>query len=186
MIESSAAIENGSQAANTVELVGFLDPSRFYTYLILADGQTVRTLTSNLVPREPAEPAFGATAAAGDGTIIVPVIEETLVVGKRPVVTDRVVLTKTVEEEEKVIELPILTRTFSIERFPMNYVVDTPPAVRQDGATTTYALVEERFVKQLVVVEEIRITEHETQEMVSQVVNLRRDRISVDHTPRLR
>lgn len=111
----------------------------------------------------------------------IPVIEEQLVVSRREAVTDTVLLRKSVHAHEQLVEIPLVSRKFEIERVAMERVVDAAPPVRTDGDTTVYSIVEERLVKQFVVVEEIRVTVVQTQTLESKVVTLSREEVAVEH-----
>lgn len=63
----------------------------------------------------------------------------------------------------------------------MERVVDAAPPVRSEGDTTVYSIVEERVVKQIVVVEEIHVNMIETHTQQQRVVSLLREEISVEH-----
>jgi stress response protein YsnF len=58
------------------------------------------------------------------------------------------------------LRLESLHDSVEIERVPVNRVVDAPPPVREEGDVTVIPVLEERavVVKQLVLVEEIRLT----------------------------
>ena len=111
----------------------------------------------------------------------IPVIEERIVVGRREVVTDRILLQKTIHAREDVVEIPLISRSFEVLRFPSEKVVDAAPPVRVDGDTTIYSIIEERLVKQIVVIEEIHVTLRQKQVVESRVVTLKREEVSVEH-----
>lgn len=118
--------------------------------------------------------------AAGNVTLI-PVIEEQLQVEKRVVETGRLLVSKTVLEEEKTVDVPLITEALSVERVPINQYVDTPPAVRYDGDTTVFPVLKEVLVteKRLLLVEEVRITRQRTTANDTQRVMLRREEVTV-------
>ena len=68
-----------------------------------------------------------------DDSFTVPVIEERLRVDKREVVTDHVVLRKTVEQRDAFVEVLRQTQDVSVERVPVNRVVAEAPAIREEG-----------------------------------------------------
>jgi stress response protein YsnF len=68
---------------------------------------------------------------------------------------------------------------WGIERVPADQIVDVAPAPRWDGDTLILPVVEEVLVKQLRVVEEVRITRRRTIERTSRPVPLRREEITV-------
>ena len=115
---------------------------------------------------------------------VVPVVEETAVVYKERVVTDRVRLTKQVHENHEVLDIPVQTETLEVERVPVDRFVEAAaPANRQEGDTTVYPVVEEVLVveKRLRLVEEVRVTQRRATRHVREEVVLRREEITVEH-----
>ena len=112
----------------------------------------------------------------------IPVIEEQIQVGKQVVETGRLLITKTIREEEQQVDLPLLQEEFSVERVPINQYVDTPPATRVEGDTTIYPVLKEVLVieKKLVLIEEVRITKRQQITHDSQSIILRKEEITVD------
>ena len=91
---------------------------------------------------------------------MMPVIEEQLDVTKRVVESGAVRLRKIVHEEVVTVEEPLATQETEVERVKVERPVDAEVAVRYEGDVAIFPVVEERLVtrKQLVLVEEIRIT----------------------------
>jgi uncharacterized protein (TIGR02271 family) len=114
---------------------------------------------------------------------VVPVVEETAVVYKEQVVTDRVRLHKRVQEDREVLDIPVRTESLQVERVPVGRWVETAPAIRQEGDTTVYPVVEEVLVveKRLRLVEEVRVTQQRATRHVREEVALRREEITVEH-----
>jgi uncharacterized protein (TIGR02271 family) len=114
---------------------------------------------------------------------VVPVVEETAVVHKERVVTERVRLHKRVREEEEVLDVPVRTEAIEVERVPVGRWIDAPAAVRREGDTTVYPVVEEVLVveKRLRLVEEVRVTRRQATHRVRERVGLRREEIAVEH-----
>lgn len=114
---------------------------------------------------------------------VVPVVEETAVVYKERVVTERVRLHKRVHEDREMLDIPVRTETLEVERVPVGRFVETAPAVRQEGDTTVYPVVEEVLVveKRLRLVEEVRVTQRRATRQVREEVALRREEIAVEH-----
>lgn len=113
---------------------------------------------------------------------VVPVIEESAVVYKERVVTDRVRLNKQVHEDQEVLNIPIRTETLEVERVPVGRFVEAAPAIRQEGETTVYPVVEEVLVveKRLRLVEEVCVTRRQATRHVREQVALRREEITVE------
>ena len=114
---------------------------------------------------------------------VVPVVEETAVVYKERVVTDRVRLNKQVHEAHEVLDIPVRTETLEVERVPVGHFVEAAPAIRQEGDTTVYPVVEEVLVveKRLRLVEEVRVTRRQATRHAQEEVVLRREEIAVEH-----
>jgi uncharacterized protein (TIGR02271 family) len=119
---------------------------------------------------------------------VVPVVEETAVVYKERVVTDTVRLHKRVHEEEEVLDIPVQDEAIEVERVPLGRWVDEPIAVRREGDTTIYPVLQEVLVveKRLRLVEEVRVTHRRAIHRARERVGLRREEIVVerDATPR--
>ena len=113
---------------------------------------------------------------------VVPVIEETAVVYKERVVTDRVRLHKRVHATQEVLDIPVQTESLEVERVPLGHWVEAPPAIRTEGDTTIYPVVEEVLVveKRLRLVEEVRVTRRQETRRVQERVALRREEVVVE------
>ena len=169
---------------NVAQVTGQLNPNVPMTELLLPNGQVVRVDTRLLLgaDAERAEITAGTDELPAGEAAVIPLIEERLVVTKRTVETGRVRLVKTVQEYEEQMDEPLAVRTFDIERRVLNEPVETAPAVRQEGDTTIYPVVEEQMVltKRLVLKEELRVTLRDTERIDTQVVTLRREHLTVE------
>ena len=169
-----------NESCNLLTLSGTIDPACSVTELILPDGRAVRLDTLLLIGEDPFTPATPTIDA--NGVQIVPIIEEQLRVGKQTVETGKVRLIKTVGEYHETLNEPLAIRTFDIERIAFNQPVDAAPAVRHEGSTTIYPVVEEQLVltKRLILKEEVRVTQRDTERRDTQVVTLRREHIEIE------
>ena len=113
---------------------------------------------------------------------VIPLIEEQLLVGKQTVETGKVRLIKSVQEHQQALDEPLAVRTFDIERIILNHPVDAAPGIRHEGEVTIYPVVEEQLVltKQLILREEIRVTQRDTERRDNQVVTLRREHLLIE------
>lgn len=175
---------NNSEARSVLLTTGVLDPFSALTEIHLADGRILRLPTA-LLEGATAEALNGDLSAAGTnsgGMVTIPLIEERLQVSRRTVTTGTVRLEKTVQSFETQLDEPLAVRTFDIERVVLNTPVESAPAVRQEGDTTVYPVVEEQLIltKQLVLKEELRVTRRDTERRDTQTVVLRREHISVE------
>ena len=109
-------------------------------------------------------------------------VREELTVAKAEVVSDRVRVTTAVDTREEVVRDTLARGVLKVERIAVEGLVDAPPPLREEGATTIVSLVEERLVveKRLFVVEEVRITRERTAEQVAVPVTLRTTRATIE------
>lgn len=119
--------------------------------------------------------------------VTVPVTEEELHVQRRTVDTQRTVrVRKDVVHDPVRVDLETTRDSVEVERVPIGRVVDVPPSVRQEGDVTVVPVIEERevVVKQLVLVEEIRL-KHRREVVSTQAdVVLRKEQVTVErHDP---
>lgn len=118
-----------------------------------------------------------------EGHIVIPVIQEDVVIDKKVVETGKVRILKTVTEQQETIDIPLVQEDINIERIPINqYVEAAPPGVRYEGEVTIIAVVKEVLVveKRLLLVEEVRVTKNKVQTNETQEVSLRTEDIRVE------
>lgn len=117
-----------------------------------------------------------------DETSVISLVEERLVVGRRVEETGVVRLHKSVTEREETVRLQTVNETFSVERVPMDAVLQEPVGVRQEGDTTIYPIMEEVLVveKRLMLREEIRVTRVRTEVPQERTVVLRKEEAVVE------
>ena len=164
---------------------GDLDPTRTETELLLPDGRLVRVPTSLLLTPGTRQSAAAPEAGLDSQISVVPLVGEKLLVGRRTVETGRVLLQKTVQEFDTTLDEPLAVRTFDIERVVLNQPVDAAPAIRHEGDTTIYPLVEEQLIltRQLILKEEVRVTRRDTERRDTRTVTLRREHLEVERQP---
>ena len=174
-----------ADASNILNVSGTLNTLHPYTELRMPDGRVLRLATAVLM-----EGSVDATTQQGkvdalkiDATVI-PIVEETLSVGKRVVETGKIRLHKTVQEYQEQLDEPLAVRTFDIERVVFNRPIDSAPDVRHEGATTIYPVVEEQLVltKQLILREEIRVTQRDSERRDDQIVTLHREHVVMERS----
>ena len=178
------ATPSQTEAGNILDVSGTLDTSKQYTELWMKDGRVLRVPTALLMEHaaQPDVARAGQPSQQESNSVVIPVIEETLSVGKRVVETGKIRILKNIQEHQETLNEPLAVRTFDIERVVINHPVDSPPAVREEGSTTVYSVVEEQLIltKQLILREEIRVTRRDTERHDNQVVTLRREHVVVD------
>jgi uncharacterized protein (TIGR02271 family) len=174
-----------------------LDDSRRQIEILLNDGRRVtvdRNMLERIDDRHYRLPvaaaaliasARDATAATGEASVVVPVIQEQLNVGKRTVESGRVRLRKLIRQEEETIHQPLTREEVTIERVPIGRPVDGPQAARQDGDDWIIPVVEEVLVveKRLMLIEELHVRKRVVQERHHETVTLQREEVLVERLP---
>jgi uncharacterized protein (TIGR02271 family) len=124
------------------------------------------------------------TATDLTGAVVIPLVAESVSVGRREVETGRVRVTKTVHTDETAIEEWLHHDEVQVERRAVNEMVEEAPAARYEGDTLVVPLVEEVLVveKRLFLREEVRITRRQLGTRHSEVVTLRREEAHVDRS----
>lgn len=113
--------------------------------------------------------------------VVVPVIEEQLVAGARPVKTGSVRVDKHVDKRIRKIDLPLLHEDVEIRRVAVNRVIPEMPSIRKKGDTVIVPVVEEEIVvtKRLVLKEEIYLMKRRTKDRFVREVELETERAEV-------
>ncbi len=176
---------------NVLVVAGELDLARAYTELRMSNGHVVRLPTEILLSGGRSDVELSSshqalpTLDSEVASLVVPIVEEQLTVGKRTVATGTVRLEKSVQEYQQALDEPLAVLTFDIERVVLNRAIEAVPDIRQEGDTTIYPLIEERLIltKELILKEEIRITKRDTERRDTQVVTLRRELMTVERRP---
>jgi uncharacterized protein (TIGR02271 family) len=120
-----------------------------------------------------------------DKPLVLPVVAEEIDVRKRTVETGKVRVRKIVQEQEEVVDEPLLHEEVQIERVPVNRVVKSAMPVHQEGDTLIIPLFEEVLVveKRLMLREELHVTKRRTTTHQPQQVTLRREDVTVERIP---
>jgi len=115
-------------------------------------------------------------------TLVVPVLEEHLQVGKRRVEGGGVRVSTVVHEREVVVDQPLHREEVDVERVPIGRVVDQPTAPRQEGDVLIIPLYEEVLLveKRLMLKEEVRISRRQFEAREPQRVVLRTEEARVE------
>jgi stress response protein YsnF len=133
-----------------------------------------------MTPLRHADPTDVETAVTHDGTVL-PIFEESVRIGKRPVTTTAARIHVTVSEHDETVEALLLRQDASIERVSVGTPIDTPPPTRREGDTFIVPILEERLVveKRLFLKEELRIRIGETRQPATRAVRLRREHAEI-------
>ena len=110
--------------------------------------------------------------------LVLPVMEETLHVSRRVVETGRAVrVRKLVNEVSVNVDEPLTSEFVDTERVAIGRILRAPVGIRHEGDVMIVPIIEERLVvhKELVLVEEIRITRRREIRKAPQQVTVRRE-----------
>ena len=152
--------------------------------VLLEDGERLAVSSRLLAPQADGsyELDLSGGAVEEDSTVVVPVVAESVEVGKRRVETGRVRVRKTVRTTEKVVDEPLIVEEVEVERVPINRVIAEAVGPRQEGDTLIVPLLEEVLVveKRLMLREEIRITRRKAERRSPETVTLRSEEATVE------
>jgi len=110
----------------------------------------------------------------------VQLVEERLHVETVEVQTDQVRLRTVTDERTETVRHVVQTGRLDVVRLPLDQEVTDAPPPRHEGDTLVVSLVEERLVKRLFLVEEVRVTRSSHAETLETAVSLRRMRAVVE------
>lgn len=133
-------------------------------------------------PVEDTNPETQKSGAQGDNaTLVVPVIQEEVTVDKKIVESGKVRISKRISQQEELIDVPILREQVTVERIPVNRVVEAAPQARHEGDTMIIPVVEEQifYQKRLVLVEELHVRKQVVEEHKPQQVTLLKEEVDV-------
>lgn len=117
--------------------------------------------------------------------VILPIVAETLVVGKRTIVTGRVRVTTGIDERPVDVRETLVHGGVEIERTAIGEEVLSVPPVRDEGDTIVVPVVREELVvtKRLILVEEVRLRRTAMTEAYAETMALRSQRAVIDREP---
>jgi uncharacterized protein (TIGR02271 family) len=94
----------------------------------------------------------------------------------------RVRITKTVQEREEVVDIPLIEEEVEVNHVPINQLVDRTEAIRHEGDTMIVPVYEEVLVvrKRLMLKEELHITRRRREVNRPQTVTVRREEVEVE------
>lgn len=130
----------------------------------------------------------GMGAYHADDALILPVLQEEMVVHKRKLETGSVSITKLVHEHEEIIDQPLLQEQVDIERVAINRAVEGPIPIRYEGDTLIVSILEEVLVveKRLILKEELHVTKRKHEMHKPQQVILRSEEVSIKRNSKVR
>lgn len=117
--------------------------------------------------------------------LVIPVVEERPVIGKRRRETGRVRIAKKVSTRQETLETSGWLETIRVERIAKGLPLDGPVPARQEGDTLVIPVMEEKLVveKRLFLKEELRITKVRAGRGGALKIDLRREEVSVERVP---
>jgi uncharacterized protein (TIGR02271 family) len=115
---------------------------------------------------------------------VIPLVEETLLLGKRQVETGRVRVSLTTEVVEEVLRETLHSRRAEVERRPVGTTITEAPQIRQEGDVIIIPVVEEVLVveKRLVLREEIHLRMINEEKVVEQPATRRVQHAAVERS----
>ena len=137
---------------------------------------------SEIQDRTAVETQGGMQGEMQDDALVVPLLAETLSIGKETVVTGGVRVSTRIRERTETAD-PLLRREdVSVERVPINRPVTEAPQPYQDGDTLVIPILEEVLVveKRLMLKEEVRVRRTQTEVHSPQAVTLRAEEAVIE------
>jgi len=119
---------------------------------------------------------------------VIPIIEEQLRIDKKIIEKARYTFDKEVAEEQVELNIPLNQEHITIEKKEINQYVETaPPAVRYEGDTMIISVLREEavIVKKIMLVEELHVTRHSSEEMHSSTHTVRKEKIIINKIEKL-
>lgn len=113
-------------------------------------------------------------------SVAIPVVEEQLRVAYREVESDRVRVRTVTEERTETATGQLHHSDIEIDRVRVDREVHELPTIREEGDVVIVPIVEERLVKRLFLVEEVRLHRRVTTEAFEHPVTLRSQRAIVE------
>ena len=158
--------------------------------VLLDSGQTLFVPMNALIVEEnsyriAAYPAGFETTPSRSAETVIPLVEETLSVGKREVETGRVRFSTTITERVETVDEPLFKTEVEIKRVAVGQFVDAPPAVRYEQDVMIIPVMEEVLVveKRLRVKEEVYVSQKREEYRSPQQVTLRSEVLSEERLP---
>ena len=121
--------------------------------------------------------------ATSDGKMILPVIEEHVIISKEVVETGKVLIKKRVKEEEAFINLPLIQEGYQVERKPgKKELLTHHPPIRHEGDKMIIPVVREVLVveKRYEVTEEVHVIKTKTEVPNMQQITLLKEEVQIE------
>jgi uncharacterized protein (TIGR02271 family) len=115
-----------------------------------------------------------------DESVSIPVVEEELKLERKAFDTGLVRVRTVANERTEMVSEPLSRTHVVVDRVPLDREIDALPPMREDGDTIIVPVVEERLVKRLFLVEEVRVSRKASEADVQQPVTLRSQQVIVE------
>ncbi len=125
----------------------------------------------------------GSAELTGSERHVIPEIQEQLKVSKHNL-TEHVTLTKTINETEERVRLPLEHSEIDMQLIEVGKPIDSPPEIRIEGDTTIIPIVVEKLIvkKQLFLKAEMHVTKQQKSRVYEETHTLREENISVERS----
>ncbi|MDX1662202.1 MAG: YsnF/AvaK domain-containing protein [Candidatus Promineifilaceae bacterium] len=149
--------------------------------LVPADELVLQEDETYLLPIRVADYQTEMTATEGEARVI-ELIAERADIHKVRRESGAVRIRKVVDEEEELIEVPLISEDVEVTRVAVDRPIDGPIPIREEGNTIILPLIEEVLVvqKQLVLKEEVHISRKKIETTASERVMLRKEDVVVE------
>lgn len=113
--------------------------------------------------------------------VVIPVIEEEVVVGRRIVETGKIRVVKSTNHEMQTIKTPSIVEDVEVKRVSIDQTIEEPAVTREEGDVTIIPVMEEVIVvtKKLVLKEEIHLIRRKREVPCSQEIQLKKERVHI-------
>ena len=113
-------------------------------------------------------------------SITIPVIEEELNVARETVETGKVRVRTIPQERIETVTESLLRTDVEVERLHIGREIEEMPPLRDEGDSIVVPVVEERLVKKLFLVEEVRLTRRTSTHDIDEQIKLRSQQVVVE------
>lgn len=112
--------------------------------------------------------------------VSIPVIEEELTLARKTLETGRVRVRTVPQERTDHVSEPLSRTDIVVEHVPRDEEIERIPPLRDEDGTIVVSVVEERLVKRLFLVEEVRLTRRTSTKLIDQEITLRSQHVVVE------
>jgi len=138
-----------------------------------------------LPPDSPVQGSSGAAHSVGEESGVLRLLAEDASVSRQVIETGRVRVAKVTHTRDHIVDEPLTSTRFEVNRIPVGRLIDAMPPIKEDGDLTIVPIVEETVVveRRLMLKEELHIRRVQTSERYQQTVKLRYQTAEVTRIP---